>query len=377
VAITARFVVVGCGLLGLATAAEIGRRGHEVIALDLAEPGHEWSGSKGSARIFRLAYDDPRYVSMARESLPLWRALEAQADVQILRTTGLLSFGSGLDELASAMRAGGGQPELLGEAEVRSRYPELRIPGPAILDPAAGVLAADKALAALTQVAKRHAVTLQTPVQVRALVPHERGVTVRTSSGVFEAEVVVVCAGPGSGTLVGCPTLATLEQVAWFAVPPAELPCVARRDEADGTVEVLGVYGLPDGPGLYKFGLHHAGPEVTLGRGDLGPDEQMLASLRHACEGLIDGLDPVAAKVERCVYDNTADGHFILDRVGRVVVGAGTSGHGFKFGPLLGRILADLACDLDPGFDLGFFSLSRLAASRRAAIGTPEGTSGI
>jgi sarcosine oxidase len=62
---------------------------------------------------------------------------------------------------------------------------------------------------------------------------------------------------------------------------------------------------------------------------------------------------------ERCVYDNSTDTDFVLDRVGRVVVGCGTSGHGFKFGPLLGELLADLAEGRRPVVDLDRFRLHR------------------
>jgi glycine/D-amino acid oxidase-like deaminating enzyme len=61
------------------------------------------------------------------------------------------------------------------------------------------------------------------------------------------------------------------------------------------------------------------------------------------------------------VLDYTADLHFVLDRVGRVVVGAGTSGHGFKYGPFLGSLVADLAVGATPRWDMSVFSLRRPA----------------
>ncbi len=74
---------------------------------------------------------------------------------------------------------------------------------------------------------------------------------------------------------------------------------------------------------------------------------------------LLPSLDPQPVATERCVYDNSADSDFVLDRVGRIVVGCGTSGHGFKFGPLLGELMADLAEGEDPPVDLGRFGLGR------------------
>ena len=360
-----RFAVVGCGLLGLAASVELARRGHEVIAFEqAAAPGHEWSGSKGISRIFRLSYDEPIYVRMAAESLPLWRDLEQGSGEPLLTTTGLLSFGAQLEELAAAMAAEGAAAEVLDAGSVARQYPGLAIGGPAVLDPAAGVIAADRVLRALAGLASAAGVDLRFGVAVQGVEPGEGSVRVLTRDGAVEAAAAVICAGPGSAALartagIEYETYASLEQVAWFRVTERDLPCVVRRMDPGEAVETIGVYGLPAGRGSYKFGLHQVGPHVTAGGLLAGVHEEMLATLTSAATELIEGLDPAPTYVERCVYDNTVDGHFVLDRVGSVVVGSGTSGHGFKFGPLLGRVLADLACGADPGVDLRLFSLSR------------------
>ena len=92
---------------------------------------------------------------------------------------------------------------------------------------------------------------------------------------------------------------------------------------------------------------------------DLTDDPALVDTLVGAARPPAPGLDPSPVATERCLYDNTADGDFILDRVGRIVVGCGTSGHGFKFAPLLGDLLADLAMGLPPPIDLHRFSLGR------------------
>jgi sarcosine oxidase len=104
----------------------------------------------------------------------------------------------------------------------------------------------------------------------------------------------------------------------------------------------------------------------ALERGDDGLVAELSASARRLLPGL--GPDPVAT--ERCVYDNTPDGDFVVDRVGRVVIGSGTSGHGFKFAPLLGEVLADLATDVAHDDDLGPpADLERFRTGRRRAAG--------
>ena len=105
------------------------------------------------------------------------------------------------------------------------------------------------------------------------------------------------------------------------------------------------VYGLPTpGSDLYKLAVHHGGPAIDPNR-DFAPDPAAIAALRHAIERWLPDAELVRTDV--CPYDNTADEHFIVERIDGVVVGAGTSGHAFKFGPLLGERLARLVGDGD------------------------------
>ncbi len=164
--------------------------------------------------------------------------------------------------------------------------------------------------------------------------------------------------------------MASLPQVAYFAV---------RRGDDDVPPVFIEwgddmIYGLPvptGGPhtGTYKVSHHTRGPALgAFDPTDPGPlagdDPALLARLTNAVARLLPSLEPRPVATERCVYDNAADSDFILDRVGRIVVGCGTSGHAFKFGPLLGELLADLAESVRPSVDLGRFSLRRVATPR-------------
>ena len=103
-------------------------------------------------------------------------------------------------------------------------------------------------------------------------------------------------------------------------------------------------YGLPvPGSPLYKIGFHHSGPVVDPGRQEQGPDPDLIARLVSLAGRHVPSLPPEIVATERCVYDNSPDEDFVVDRVGNIVIGSGTSGHGFKFGPMLGEWLADLA----------------------------------
>jgi sarcosine oxidase len=103
-------------------------------------------------------------------------------------------------------------------------------------------------------------------------------------------------------------------------------------------------YGLPvPGTQRYKIGIHHGGQPVEPDHQDHAADPRLVRRIEHMAREFLPGFDPSPVALERCVYDNSPDTDFIVDRTGNVVIGAGTSGHGFKFGPLIGEWLASLA----------------------------------
>lgn len=337
------YAVVGAGLLGLATARALARRGREVTVLEQVSPGHQGAGSAGSCRIFRLGYDDPFYVSLAARARELWRSLEADCSCQILFPAPHLTLGAGLGAVAAAMERAGAPCELLTAAEAAERFPAIAADGPALLEPESAVTAADTALTALASGVPE----IRSGVRVTAVADDGRRVTLDTSDGPVSARAAIICAGPWTaGLLAGgrdsarMPAAATLEQVAYLAPAgpaPPDMPIFIAYD-----TQVP--YGLPvPGSALYKIGIHHGGVPADPDRLDQAEDPVLAERLARVAGRYLPGFDPRPKLVERCVYDNTPDEDFVLDRIGNVVVGCGTSGHGFKFGPLLGEWLAGLA----------------------------------
>jgi sarcosine oxidase len=354
-------VVVGAGLLGLSAARALTRRGREVVLLEQAEVGHEASGSKGSCRIFRLGYDDAELVAMAMRARGSWTELEGESGRRLLHPTPHLTFGEQLDGVRDAMRDAGAPHELLTGPEAAARFPGIAVGGPALLEPESCVISADAALQALAAGVPG----LRAGVRATGIADDGHQVTVRTTAGDVSARAVVVCAGPWAtglleGTGISVPSKATLEQVGYVstagsadAVPPIFI--------CHGPPEA---YGLPvPGEPLYKIGFHHSGPVIDPGSQDQAPDSRISARLYGLARQYLPGLSPDLVRTERCVYDNSPDEDFIVDRVGRVVIGSGTSGTGFKFGPLLGELLADLATGQDPDPAVLRFSLGRFAAA--------------
>jgi len=352
--------IIGAGLLGLAVGRALAARGRDVVVLERAEIGHAASGSKGSCRIFRLGYPDAAYVTAARQAGELWRALEDESGRCVLLPTPQLTFGTGLRAVHESMAAVGAPCELLTARAAAERFPALRVGEPALLEPESCVIAADVALDALAAGVPE----IRTGVYVLRLADDGRQVTVHTSADALTARTVVITAGPWSGALlaplgVPLPGRPTLEQVAFLrpAGSAAETPIfICHADRAP--------YGLPvPGSTLYKIGIHPSGPVTDPDAQDQSDHAYLVGKLSEVAARYLPGYDPEPAATERCIYDTSPDEDFVVDRVGNVVVGSGTSGHGFKFGPLFGEWLADLATgapggpgpDLQPRFALSRF----------------------
>lgn len=369
--------MIGAGLLGLSAAWSLSRRGWSVDVLEAAAGvGHAQSGSKGDARIFRLGYQEPHYVEMAVVAQARWRELEDVAGRTLLHETGQLSFGAAdeIDAVADALARQGQPAERLIAREVSARYPDVSIDGPALFEPASGSLAADACLDVLRSTG---GFEVQTGANVVELRSSGNGESVACDDGrVFEADVVVDCAGPRALALLGdarpdaLGAPPSLPQVAYFR-PRAGSDVDAMRvpvfiEWGDGMVYGLPVFGSGAHGGTFKVAHHTPGPRfdayapvVPTAPALESDDPALLGVLTDAVRRLLPGFDPVPVATERCVYDNSADTDFVLDRVGNVVVGCGTSGHGFKFGPLLGELLADLADGTAPVVDLRPFRLDR------------------
>jgi sarcosine oxidase len=356
--------IVGAGLLGLAAARALTAQGRDVVVLEQATIGHDRAGSKGSCRIFRLGYPEPGYVCAAARTRDMWHELEAQTGRTILYPTPHLTFGPQLAEVHDAMRRAGAPCELLSAAVTAERFPGIRVDGPALLEPESAVIAADVALAALAA----RGPDVRTGVRVTEVSDDGRQVTLRTAdsdgtgAGRVTARIAVLTAGPWTAGLFagmrGAGLRPTLEQVAYLepAGVPAGAPIfICHGDQAP--------YGLPvPGSGRYKIGIHPSGPAVHPEQPDQLPDPELMARLTEVARRYLPAYRPGPVAAERCVYDNTPDEDFIVDRIGNVVLGCGTSGHGFKFGPLFGTWLAALACG-GPETPPERFGLARLRMS--------------
>ena len=334
-------VVVGAGVMGAATAHALSRRGRRVLLLEQFRVGHKRGSSHGASRIFRFSYPETRYVRMAMESLPLWRELEREANADLLTTTGGIDRGKPLDDHVSALTEAGAEFELLEGAAARNRWAGLTLPQgeAALFQPDAGIVAADRAVEAFAQSALRNGTEILQRLRVEALDRREDGVELTTSGGRIEAAAVVVTAGAWASKLLATADIAlatrpTRETVAYFNLE-GTTPTLVEWGEPS-------IYALPSPGRGIKVGEHIAGPATDP---DVAgePNRRSVERLSRWVAERFPTADSEPHYAETCLYTNTADQHFVLERHDRVVVGSPCSGHGFKFAPWIGNHLAELA----------------------------------
>ena len=350
--------IVGGGVSGLAAAWRLGLAGVEALLLERFELDHARGASHGATRIFRFAYPDPVYVRMAQAALPMWRELESASGEDLLKLTGGLDVGDPkvVQAVAVAMESCSAEVERM--PNTRRRAPWLHVDGPALYSPHTGVLAAARTLPALAALARKGGVEIREGSAATAIEMDVDGVTVRTAAGDVRARRCIVAAGAWAAGLlepvgISLPVYVTREQVFYHRPPVEIMPFIHY-----GSITRYGVPGFAGAAGV-KVAEHMTG-ERTSGDGrSFEMDPEGAARVASYVADAIPGLDAEPVAFETCLYTMTPDHDFIIDARGPLIVASACSGHGFKFGPLLGETLACLATDRPPPFSVERFSLDR------------------
>lgn len=371
-------IVVGVGGMGSATAYHLARRGARALGLERYDIPHAMGSSHGVNRIIRMAYfEDPSYVPLLSRSYELWHQLEEVSGERLLVITGGIDaapedhrvFTGSLE----SCRLHGLDHEVLDAGDVARRFPGYRLPEGhmAVFQPDGGYVMSERCIVAHVEAAVAHGAEVHGRERVVGWEPLGDGVRVTTDRGEYTADRMVVTAGAWTMGLVDPMSgLATPERqvLGWFQPRRPELFTPERFPIFNLEVDEGHFYGFPIEtiPG-FKIGLyHHLEEDVDPDTMDREPNASDEAALRVAVDRYFpDAAGPVLT-LKTCLFTNSPDEHFILDthpELSQVVIGAGFSGHGFKFSAVVGEILADLALEGTTTHDISILRMGRFQAS--------------
>jgi sarcosine oxidase len=337
-------VVIGAGVVGAAAALALARRRVRVALLERSALAAATGSSKGGARIYcPAAYPSEPYLEMGLRALERWRAIELQSGEQLLRPTGALTVGKFALHQLPSLRGSAVEAELLSPDQVADRFDlQIRDDRPLLYQPDAGVIRADRALAALMRLTREAGGELHTE-EVSAIVEEGEWLEVETNRGRWRCSAAIVAAGPWTGRLLARagierPLSVSCQPVGYFGLrDPSARPIAVMEFDGDEP------YALWDPEHGLKAALHARGPLVD-------PEEPVPGIDRNAIERLAEWvrerLPAVATEMsgtETCLYTNTPDEQFILERRGRVVIASACNGQGFQFAPETGERAARLA----------------------------------
>ncbi|KAG7478882.1 peroxisomal sarcosine oxidase [Solea senegalensis] len=323
---------------------------------------------------------------MMEECYELWAQLEKKSGVKLFRQTGLLVMGPENSQTYQMMKSTLQKNKVpivtLTCDNFSQHIPNVTLTegDGALVDITAGVLYADRVLKTVQEEFKKLGGIIRDNEKVTDIEP---GPVVKVSStaGVYRAKSVVITAGPWANSLLAHTGLQLPLEVMkinvcyWKEKVPGSYD-VNRRfpsfitTESEETDEHI--YGLPSNeyPGLMKI-CHHIGSMTDPDQRDKQTDRSDIDILQRYIARCFPGLHPEPAVVESCMYTLTPDRHFVLDchpTYNNIVIGAGFSGHGFKFGPIIGKLLSELSLGQVPSHDLSPFRIKRFQEKMKSAL---------
>jgi sarcosine oxidase len=367
-------VVCGLGVMGSAALLHLSRRGRRVLGLERFTPGHDRGSSHGQTRIIRLGYfEHPSYVPLLRRAYELWRQLEQASGRRLLHITGIAEIGAPESTLVKGTLASaqlhGLRHEVLTAAQAMRRFPAFRLPADyvAVLQPDGGYVEVEPSIAANLALAQAAGAEIRSGETVRSIEPRPGTVRVVCGGGSVEASSVIVSAGAWTDRLLPelpVPLRVTREVMGWFETSNAGLFSADRFPVFIIESRHGMHYGVPPhaSAGLKVAKHHHRDEPVDPDHHDRTVSADDEALIRAAMADHIPAANGRLIGAKTCLYTMTPDGDFIIDRLpgaSTVIVASPCSGHGFKFAPVIGEILADLAIEGATRHDIERFRLSR------------------
>lgn len=346
------YLVLGLGVMGSATLYHLAKAGHSAAGLDRFRSPHLHGSSHGRSRALSLYYGSP-YLELALAGREGWQDLERESGRRLFYPSGMIVFDRSispdLHAAATAMQAMDIEYYILTPLETGARFPCLSVPTDlvAFYMPLAGFIDADEGVRTLLESAIQYGARVYPPDRIDGLDLDGPKPLARASKCTYRADTLIVTPGPWAPDLLrDChfPLHVTRQNTFYFRpAHPARyghdhVPVVGDR--------VADVYCFPvHGPGI-KVAFSSIGPITTPDEHQPDAGESEAGALQAWLDRTMPGVEAQTLGGSSCFYTMTPDKDFIIGlhpHHRRVVVGAGFSGHGFKFAPAVGRLLADLA----------------------------------
>ncbi|WP_226004812.1 N-methyl-L-tryptophan oxidase [Natrinema salinisoli] len=368
-------LVIGVGGMGSATTAHLADRGLDVLGLERYDVPHAKGSSHGITRIIRRAYyEHPSYIPLLKRAYDLWDDLAAETDREVIHRTGSIDAGPAesavFEGSLRSCEAHDIPHEVLTSEQLSERFPGYQLPEGyrALYQPDGGFVVPEQSIVGHVETAQAAGAEIRARERVLEWEPtSDGGVRVETDRGTYDAANMILAAGAWNHTFADAlEGLAVPERqvLGWFqpeqpsTFEPEKFP-VWNLKVPEGRFYGLPIYDVPG----FKIGkYHHRDEQVDPDDYDTEPGLEDERLLRDATANYFPDAAGPTMRLATCMFTNSPDEHFILDTLPdhpQVAVGAGFSGHGFKFASVIGEILADLAVDGETDHPIDMFRLDR------------------
>jgi sarcosine oxidase len=372
-------IVTGVGSMGSSACYYLAKRGYRVLGLEQFDITHERGSHAGQSRIIRKAYfEHPDYVPLLQGAYKNWQELESETGEQLYFPTGLVYFGNRDNEMMKGIKSSAKQFNIpLENPTIKKRFYQFDIPGDfeTLFEPEAGFVTPEKAIKLYIEQAISKGAEIHTREKVIEWTKDSNSIIVTTNKNTYHCNKLIISAGAWSGKIlpdfeqtikVTRQSIAWIKPKKWDDFLLNNFPCWMIADN-----EMPGCYyGFPVLP-IEKFGepyglkiaYHYPGTLTDPDNLNNQPTEKDLDNLLYAMEKYFPGVFESFIITKSCLYSNTPDENFIIDKLPgfeeQVTIACGFSGHGFKFVPVVGEILADISIKGKTKCSIDFLSLKR------------------
>jgi sarcosine oxidase len=376
-------IVIGVGGMGSAAVYELAKRGKRVLGLERFDIPHDQGSSHGVNRIIRLAYyEHPSYVPLMRRAYELWREIESRVGEKLLYITGSIDAGPE-DSLVfqgshRSCLEHGLPHEVLLSHELSRRFPGYRLPDGhfALYQGEGGFLLSERCIVSYVMAAQALGAEVRAREKVLGWERRDGGIEVKTERGRYQADTLVVTAGPWASALM--PSLANSavperQVLGWFQPLEPELFTPERFPVFNLLVDEGRYYGFPvfGVPGFKIGRYHHLEQQSDPDRLDRDVHSEDEEVLRIAVRRHFPAAGGPTMMLKTCMFTNSPDEHFIIgchSDQANICFAAGFSGHGFKFCSVVGEILAELAMGGKTKHDIGLFDPRRFEGRKKELL---------